>query len=70
MRCSLPFHAFSTGWCSRIVVVAKISGHPRRTVDYQRLNAACRMETPHTLATFQIFSGVPKHSLKTVADAY
>ena len=25
----------ATEWCSRMVVVAKKSGHPRRTVDYQ-----------------------------------
>ena len=29
-----------TEWCARMVVVAKKSGQPRRTVDYQRLNAA------------------------------
>ena len=59
-----------TEWCARMVVVAKKSGQPRRTVDYQRLNAACRRETHHTPAPFDMVSGVPKHSFKTVADAY
>lgn len=59
-----------TEWCARMVVVAKKSGKPRRTVDYQRLNAACQRETHHTPAPFDMVSGVPKHSFKTVADAY
>lgn len=59
-----------TEWCSRMVVVAKKSGQPRRTVDYQRLNASCLRETHHTPPPFDMVSSVPKHSLKTVADAY
>ena len=59
-----------TEWCARMVVVAKKSGQPRRTVDYQRLNASCRRETHHTPAPFDMVSAVPKHSFKTVADAY
>ena len=35
-------------WCAHMVVVAKKPGQPRRTVDYQRLNTACRRETHHT----------------------
>lgn len=31
-----------TKWCARMVVVAKKYGQPRRTLDYQKLNAACR----------------------------
>lgn len=60
----------ATEWCSRMVVVAKKSGHPRRTVDYQRLNACCLRETHHTPAPFDMVSGVPLNSFKTVADAY
>ncbi|XP_063888612.1 uncharacterized protein K02A2.6-like [Scylla paramamosain] len=59
-----------TEWCARMVVVAKKSGQARRTVDYQRLNAACRRETHHTPAPFDMVSSVPKHCFKTVADAY
>ena len=58
-----------TGWCARMVVVAKKSGQPRCTVDYQRLNASCRRETHHTPAPFDMVSAVPKHFFKTVADA-
>ena len=60
----------ATEWCSRMVVVSKKSGQPRRTVDYQRLNASCLRETHHTAAPFDMISGVPLHSFKTVADAY
>ena len=60
----------ATEWCSRMVVVAKKSGQPRRTVDYQRLNACCLRETHHTPAPFDMVSGVPLNSFKTVADAY
>ena len=60
----------ATEWCSRMVVVAKKSGQPRRTVDYQKLNAGCLRETHHTQAPFDMVSGVPLHSFKTVADAY
>ena len=59
-----------TEWCSRMVVVAKKSGQPRRTVDYQRLNASCRRETHHTPTPFDMVSSIPLCSYKTVADAY
>ena len=39
-----------TQWCARMVVVPKKDGRPRRTVDYQRLNQACRRETHHMRA--------------------
>lgn len=57
-------------WCARMVVAAKKSAQPRRTVDYQRLNAQCLRKTHHTPAPFDMVSGVPLHSYKTVADAY
>lgn len=60
----------STEWCARMVVVAKKSGRPRRTVDYQRLNACCSRETHHTRAPFDIVSSVPTRTYKTVADAF
>lgn len=53
-----------------MVVVAKNSGHPRCTVDYQKLNACCLRETHHPPASLDMVSGVPLHSYKTVADAY
>ena len=60
----------ATEWCARMVVVAKKSGQPRRTVDYQKLNTACKRETHHTPTPFDMVSGVPQHSYKTVADAF
>jgi len=60
----------ATEWCARMVVVAKKSGKPRRTVDFQKLNQHCLRETHHTPAPFDMASGVPVHSYKTVADAH
>ena len=59
-----------TQWCARMVVVGKKNGQPRRTVDYQRLNASCQRETHHTQAPFDMVSSVPPHTYKTVADAF
>lgn len=36
-------------WCTRMVVVAKKTCQPRRTIDYQKLNSACLRETHHSL---------------------
>ena len=60
----------ATEWCTRMVVVAKKSGQPRRTIDYQKLNAACRRETHHTPTPFDMVSGIPRHTYKTTADAH
>ena len=59
-----------TEWCSRMVVVPKKDGRPRRTVDFQRLNRASLRETHHTRPPFDLVSSVPKHAFKAVADAY
>ncbi|XP_064115112.1 myoferlin-like [Macrobrachium nipponense] len=60
----------ATDWCARMVVVAKKNGKPRRTVDYQELNKNCKRETHHTCAPFDMVSGVPLRTYKTVVDAY
>ena len=60
----------ATEWCARMVVVAKKSGHPRHTIDYQKLNATCRRETQHTLTPFDIVSGITRHTYKTTPDAH
>ena len=57
-------------WCARMVVVAKKSGKPWRTVDFQKLNSCCLRETHHTPAPFDMVADVPPHSYKTVADAH
>ncbi len=57
-------------WCHRMVVVPKASGKPRRTVDFQSLNAyACR-ETHHTRSPFHQARSVPQGKLKSVFDAW
>jgi len=45
-----------TTWCSRMVVVPKKDGIPRRTVDLQELNKATRRETHHTQTLFHMIS--------------
>ena len=57
-------------WCSRMVVVAKKDGSPRRTVDLQKLNEATYREVHHTQTPFNLVSTVPKNTYKTVVDAW
>ena len=59
-----------TVWCSRMVVVPKKDGSPRRTVDLQALNAATYRITHHTPAPFNQASLVPAQSYKTTLDAW
>ena len=59
-----------TEWCSRMVIVPKANGEPRRTVDFQRLNNATRRETHHTPSPFNLVSSIPTGTLKTVVDAW
>ena len=56
-------------WCSPMVVVSKEDGSPRRTIDFQRLNAQCLRETHHTSTPFQLASQVPPSTKKSVVDA-
>ena len=46
-------------WCHRMVVCAKKSGQPRRTVDLQALNAHATRETHHTPSPFHQARSVP-----------
>ena len=57
-------------WCHRMVVVAKKSGKPRRTVDLQPLNRHAIRETHHTESPFHLARAVPPNTLKTVMDAW
>ena len=59
-----------TTWCSRMVVVAKKDGKPRRTVDYQVLNNTSLRETHHTPSPYNQVSVVPSNTKKTVLDAW
>ena len=57
-------------WCHKMVVVAKKSGKPRRTVDLQPLNQHAVRETHHTESPFHLARAVPPNTLKTVMDAW
>ena len=57
-------------WCHRMVVCAKKSGKPRRTVDFQQLNKHATRETHHTQSPFHQARSVPHGKLKTVFDAW
>ena len=57
-------------WCSRMVVVPKHSGEPRRTVDLQALNKASVRQTHHTRSPFMLASAVPPGKTKAVLDVW
>lgn len=57
-------------WCSRMVIVAKKDGTPRRTVDLQALNKASVRQTHHTVPPFQQAVSIPSNTVKTVLDAW
>lgn len=56
-------------WCSKMIVVPKKDGRPRRTVDLQQLNQQCQCETHHCQLPFQLACLVPPNVKKTVLDA-
>ena len=57
-------------WCHRMVLARKHNGDPRRTVDLQPLNKACKRQTHHTAPPLQQAMTVPHNSLKTTMDAW
>ena len=57
-------------WCHRMVICAKKNGKPRRTVDFQPLNAHAKRETHHTPSPFHQARSVPHGKKKTVLDAW
>ena len=56
-------------WCHRMVVCAKQSGKPRRTVDFQALNDHAIRETHHTESPIHQARLVPPNTYKSVFDA-
>ena len=56
-------------WQSRMIVVPKGNGRPRRTVDLSPLNRHCLRETHPTESTFHQVSRIPTGQFKTVLDA-
>ena len=57
-------------WCARMVVVPRKDGSPRRTIDFQKLNAATIRHTHHTPSPFQQVIKVPAGMFKSVLDAW
>ena len=57
-------------WCSRMVVVAKPNGKPRRTVDLKALNKTAKRQTHPTETPFHQAMSVPRGTYKTVTDAW
>ena len=51
-------------------IASKKNGEPRRTVDFQSLNAAAGRETHHTRSPFHQAMSVPHNMKKTVLDAW
>ena len=66
--CRVPFNE-PTIWCARMVIVGKKNGKPRRTVDYQQLNAQCLREPNHGSSPFHTARKVPQNKWKSVIDA-
>ena len=54
-----------TSWCSRMVIVPKSNGEPRRTVDFKALNEASVRQTHHTKSPFMLASEVPRGTVKS-----
>lgn len=57
-------------WCHRMVVIAKKSGKPRRTVNMQALNDHATRETHHSESPFHLARAVPANTYKSVFDAW
>jgi len=57
-------------WCHRMVICAKKDGTPRRTVDFQALNANATRETHHTKSPFHQACSIPAGKKKTVFDCW
>ncbi len=53
-----------------MVICAKKSGSPRRTIDFQPLNIHATRETHHTQSPFHQARSVPPGKKKTVFDAW
>ena len=57
-------------WCHRMVLARKHNGDPRRTVDLQPLNKACKRQTHHTPPPLQQAMTIPHNVLKSTNDAW
>ena len=59
-----------TTWQSRMHVVTKPDGEPRRTVDFRPLNKNCLRENEHIISPFKQARLIPSKVLKTKTDAW
>ena len=59
-----------TTWQSRMHVVAKPNGEPRRTVDYRMLNKHCLREAEAVVSPFKQARMIPARVFKTKTDAW
>lgn len=57
-------------WCHRMVICAKKSGKPRRTVNLQPLNDHAVRETHHTESPIHLARAVPSNTYKSVFDCF
>ena len=57
-------------WCSRMIIVPKQDGTPRRTVDLQALNRASVRQTHHTESPYHLATSVPPDTKKTTLDCW
>ena len=58
-----------TDWQSRMHVVGKPDGTPRRTIDFKQLNKHCKRETQHVVPPYKQARLVPAGGFRTVVDA-
>ena len=59
-----------TDWCAPMTIAAKKNGSPRRTIDFQQLNKACKRQTHATEAPFHQACAVPANTRQTILDAW
>ena len=57
-------------WCDRLVIATKHDGSPRRTVDFQALNAASVRQSHHTRSPYHLAREIPAGMKKTIYDAW
>merc|ERR1712082_427555 len=63
-------HNTPVTWCSRMHVVTKKSGEPRRVIDFRAVNAASRRQTHYVEPPFAQARGVPPKTWRYTSDAW
>ena len=59
-----------TTWCSRMHVVGKKNGEPRRVVDLRAVNSATARQTHATEPPFRQAMGIPANTWRWSSDAW